>query len=108
MKRWIFLFLLASAVLIALAACGGQEADPTLQAATAVAQATAAPTETAAPTDTATAAPTDTPAPTATTAPTLTEEPVADDCLACHSDQEQLIAVADPVEEVVGESSGPG
>jgi len=107
MKRWIVLFLPVGALLAGLAACGQGE-DPTPQAVATVAQATAAPTETAAPTDTATAAPTDTPAPTATTPPTPTEEPLADACLACHSDQEQLIAVADPLEEVVSESSGPG
>lgn len=37
-----------------------------------------------------------------------TAEPVIDTCTSCHIDKEQLIAVADPVEELVSENEGAG
>jgi hypothetical protein len=50
--------------------------------------------------------------PTATVADVLldeaTAEPVVDTCTACHTDKEQLIAVADPIEELVEENEGAG
>ena len=63
---------------------------------------------------TSTPAPTLEPEPTAlpTEAPTLvaTPEPteVVDFCVDCHTDKEQLIAVAQPVLETESESSGVG
>ncbi len=58
---------------------------------------------------------TQTPAPTATTAaatatpaPTSTVAPVVDECLACHTDKDQLTALAKPEEHTEGESKGVG
>lgn len=36
------------------------------------------------------------------------ETAVVDECLACHIDKEQLIATADPEEEVINENEGEG
>lgn len=115
--RKTLLFLLIGAMILALVACGSEE-EPAEEVA-AVAPTDTAATDAAtsdAPTDTAAPAPTDTVAPTATVpptaAPTETPEEVAmadmGPCLSCHSDQEQLIQTAAPVEEVPSESSGPG
>jgi hypothetical protein len=56
--------------------------------------------------------------PTAAALPTPTEEtavptetavePEADECLLCHTDKDQLIKTADPVEEVISENEGEG
>lgn len=37
-----------------------------------------------------------------------TAEPVVDTCTDCHTDKEQLVAVADPIEELVEENEGAG
>ncbi|MCA9957654.1 MAG: hypothetical protein R3E31_28600 [Chloroflexota bacterium] len=37
-----------------------------------------------------------------------TTETAVDECLACHIDKEQLIATADPEEEVISENEGEG
>ncbi len=42
------------------------------------------------------------------TADTLAQETAIDECLACHIDKEQLIATADPEEEVINENEGEG
>lgn len=39
---------------------------------------------------------------------TLAQEAAVDECLACHIDKEQLIATADPEEEVINENEGEG
>jgi hypothetical protein len=107
-----YFFLLIVAVF--LAACGAEESPaPTEQAAApevvAEETATSSPEPTATATETPT--PTETVAPTPTTEPTATAEVVAetsDECLACHSDKEQLIETAAPEEKVPSESSGVG
>jgi hypothetical protein len=51
------------------------------------------------------------PTPTGETAvlPTAeAEEPEPDECLVCHTDKDQLIKTADPVEEVISENEGEG
>ncbi len=112
--------LLLFATLILLTACGA--AEPTTVAAeptTAVTEPpapTSVPTEPPAPTDTPTEppAPTETPTeppPTDTPAPTDTPTPeFADDsaCIACHTDEETLKAVAEEPEEVESLSEGEG
>jgi hypothetical protein len=106
-------------VSVLLAACGEDESPmPTEQAAaeapTVVAEEEATNTpEPPEPTATATEtpAPTETMAPTPTTEPTPTEEVIAevsDQCLACHSDKDQLINTAKPEEQAPSESSGVG
>ncbi len=58
---------------------------------------------------TQTPAPTEAPvAATATSAPTATIAPVVDECLACHTDKDQLVAMAKPEEHSEGESKGVG
>lgn len=110
------LFLLIGTAL--LAACGAEEEPtPTEQAVAsaptvAVEEAAINTPEPVEPTATATEPPpTETVAPTPTSEPTPTEEAVAeaaDQCLACHSDKEQLIDTAKPEEKVPSESSGVG
>jgi hypothetical protein len=117
-KPWIKYTIFLVLVTFILTACGEDEAPAPTEAAvsapTAVVEeattATLAPPE---PTATATEepAPTETTAPTPTTEPTPTEEAiaeVADQCLACHSDKEQLINTAAPEEIIPSESSGVG
>jgi outer membrane biosynthesis protein TonB len=106
--------LLLLIALILLSACGADE--PT----TIAVEATAAPTEPPAPTSVATQppAPTDTPteppAPTEVpTEPPTTNTPtpeVVDDsaCIACHTDEEALKAVAEEPAEVESLSEGEG
>ena len=48
------------------------------------------------------------PTPTEETAVLPTEEPELDECLACHTDKDQLIKTADPVVEVISENEGEG
>jgi hypothetical protein len=96
----IFIVVFAfTAVTIFLAGCGSGESDePGEPVAEAVelepAAVEAAPTE----------EPTSTPLP-----PTPTAEPVEpDSCSDCHTDQELLMEVADPEEEVINENEGEG
>ncbi len=89
---------------ILLSACSNGEPTQEVAVPTAVA---AVPTATTAPT--ATTVPTETTVPaTPTDVPTPTEEPVADQCVACHADQDQLVDTAAPVMAVVSESEGEG
>lgn len=116
MKRLLIVVVLALLVSF-LAACS-PEAEPVADVTAApvedVAE-TTAPTATALPTETAipptnTPEPTNTPAPTETPAPTATAEMVAEACVSCHVDKDQLIDTAAPVEEEKepSESSGVG
>jgi hypothetical protein len=101
-------------LLLLLTTCGPSEPatvqEEAADAPTAVAEApTSAPTATPLPTavpvePTATAVP-----PTEIPTETPTPEPVASNCLICHSDQQTLINTASPVEEPEeSESSGVG
>ena len=117
---WSKYLVLTFVVAMVLAGCGQEEpSTPTEQSAasapTAIVDQAATDTpEPAEPTATATQAPptpTETLVPTATLEPTPTEEMVAeiaDACLACHSDKDQLIETAAPEEKVPSESSGVG
>jgi hypothetical protein len=112
--------LLLFAALILLTACGG--AEPTMVAVeptTAAAEPpepTSVPTEPPTPTDAPTEPPTPTeaptePPPTDMPAPTDTPTPeVVDDsaCIACHTDEEALKAVAEEPEETESLSEGEG
>jgi len=99
-----------------LAACSQEVTEPTAVPEIAAASPTTEATDTPEPEPTATetVVPTETASPTETVAPTVaptdTPEPVqvADECLACHMDKEQLIQTAALVEEVPSESSGVG
>ena len=87
-----------------LTACS--PADPTPEAsvpepAVVAASPTTAPSATSVPTETTVPA-------TPTDVPTPTEEPVADQCVACHIDKEQLVDTAAPVVVVESESEGEG
>ncbi len=53
-------------------------------------------------------APTSLTNPSEVTQTLVVETAVVDECLACHIDKEQLIATADPEEEVIKESEGAG
>jgi outer membrane biosynthesis protein TonB len=112
--------LLLFTALILLSACGGAEpttvaVEPTT-AATEPPAPTSAPTEPPAPTDTPTEPPAPTEAPTEppppdTPAPTDTPTPeVVDDsaCIACHTDEETLRALAKEPEEAESLSEGEG
>lgn len=113
MRRTLFLFFLGFSLSL-FAACGRQEVpteapqeEPQEQVATAT-ETALPPTETTAPTETP-IPPTETAAPTDTPSPTATAELVADACVECHSDQQQLIDTAAPEEEKEpSESSGVG
>jgi outer membrane biosynthesis protein TonB len=112
--------LLLFTVLVLLGACGG--AEPTMVAVepttapTEPSEPTSAPTEPPAPTDTPTEPPAPTeaptePPPTETPEPTATPTPeVVDDsaCIACHTDEEALKAVAEEPEETESLSEGEG
>jgi outer membrane biosynthesis protein TonB len=112
--------LLLFTALILLSACGGTEpttvaVEPTTDA-TEPPPPTSVPTEPPAPTDTRTEPPAPTeaptePPPTDTPAPTDTPPPeVVDDsaCIACHTDEEALKAVAEEPAEVESLSEGEG
>ena len=116
---WSKTIIMLLVVAAFLAACGQEESPtPTEQAAATaptavVEEASTATPEPPEPTATATElpAPTETLAPTATTEPTPTEEVIAevsDECLACHSDKDQLINTVAPEEQAPSESSGVG
>ena len=117
--NWTKYFVILLVVAVVLTACGQEETPaPTEQAAETAPTVAAEETATYTPvppeptaTATETPVPTETTAPTPTTEPTPTEEPVAeiaDACLACHSDKDQLIDTAAPEEKVPSESSGVG
>ena len=80
MRRIITLFL--ASMLLFLAGCQAATPEPV-------------PTNTAVP-------------PTPTTEPTVEVVVEEDYCVSCHTDKEQLISVAKPVEEKESESSGVG
>lgn len=87
------LIVLLSAGLLLLAACASSEPEATVAPA---GQDTTAPTL---------------PAPTEVAAiltPAPEPEPIVEECLVCHTDQDRLIDTADPVVEVEEESSGVG
>jgi len=106
-KRVLFLMIVA----VVLTACGPDETPTAAEQMVVESIATNTP-EPPKPTATATEPPpTETPAPTPTSDPTPTEEvvvEVADQCLSCHSDKDQLVDTAKPEELVPNESSGVG
>lgn len=79
---------------------------------TACASPQAVPTATSVPPSPTVILPTETTAPTQTVAPTVentpTEVAVVDECIACHTDKEQLIATGKPIEDEIVESEGAG
>jgi cytoskeletal protein RodZ len=111
--KWPAMFavaLLLFTALILLSACGAAEpttvaVEPTT-AATEPPAPTSVPTEPPAPTDTPTEPPpTDTPEPTNTPTPEVVDDSA---CIACHTDEEALKAVAEEPEEVESLSEGEG
>jgi hypothetical protein len=117
LTRWQWMAVALSLLIsLLVGACGEPPAAPTepstpTEIAAAPSTPTSAPTEPpptdppTAPPATATPPPTDTPMPTATP----TQEPVDDTaCIACHTSQETLQAVADAEEEPESLSEGEG
>lgn len=109
------LLLIALCIGLLAAGCGGATETAEPPPATEPAVVAVAPTDTDVPPTltaepTATDAPTETPEPTATAEPTLTPTPevVVSNCLACHADQEMLVALALPEEEAPGEAESSG
>jgi hypothetical protein len=104
------LALLLFAALILLSACGAAEptrvaVEPTTAATEPPAPASV-PTEPPAPTGAPTEPPpTDTPAPTDTPTPEVVDDSA---CIACHTDEEALKAVAEELEEAESLSEGEG
>ena len=111
----VFALVGALVLLLLVAGCGSEPTDVAVAPTEPQATATSAPTEPPAPTDTAaptdTPAPTETPVPTATPAPTDTPTPEAVDdsaCVACHTSEEVLQAMATEEEAPEVESEGEG
>lgn len=107
--KWVNLCVLAALVLVFVLAvgCQGENTANTAVSNTAVAEvtesATVVPDVIQEP---AVAAPAD--EDLLLVANTLAQEAAVDECLACHIDKEQLIATADPEEEVIKENEGAG